>query len=170
MDTNEGRRSTDAQMAVMFSKVSAMESAISRMADAVAKIAVLDERMLGHGQTTAKLAQDFHDYVQRQDDAKEEHERREQTRDEANWKEHAAFRRYMNFTTGAAVVVQAIAGICLMYAFSTISSLVSDSHQVDLQIQGLKQNIAQHIKEDQLQSEEDLRRALSQLKQGATIP
>jgi len=153
------RRSSDSQLDVIVGELGEMRAAIRDMANAVQKIAVIEERMSFHGQTMERAFREIAGINATLRD-----------RDDNNAAEHAAFKRSINIATGGGIVIQMIAGIVIMYCVSIISGLESDRHQIALDIQSLKSGAAQHAKEDQIQSSDDVRRVLESMKQGATPP
>jgi hypothetical protein len=146
--------------------VSEMKAAMKDMAAAVQKIAVLDTKMAGQNGAIERAFSQIAELNKNLKEHSDEQRKRDGEREAENLSEHIAFRKAINIAIGGGIVIQAVAGFSIMYCVNIISNLVVGEHEAALQLQSVKAQVAQHLQEDHLMSEEDLRRTLNNMRQG----
>ena len=154
---------TNLELRALAADLAALKADVRSVGITANQIAVVDAKLLNNSSEISRLSSRMEDYMARMEEMRETDHQRNQLRDEQNGKEHAEFKRVINMAIGGGAVIWLLSSGTLMYAVSTISNLVANNQQLAMDVQMLKQYRVQHDKEDQIQSESDLRKALQDI-------
>lgn len=126
--------------------LSEIRAALTKLTEAVTRIAVIDQKMLDQSAATERAFQEISKLEKRHEEFTKDHDKAKEEDRKEDRKQHDEFKKFIYWFGGVFSVLSTLSGLFSVYAVSVISDMSST-----------KQAVEKHIAADKLTDERSLR-------------